>query len=105
LGVTLVEMAFLVAITGWVEIFVGKSLYLHRHLWSVRIGALALFFANHFLLVARGCGITYEREFRNLDKSRKAVLFLGCTVMLLIAVGFFIYSGMIHRSFIEKIGR
>src|ERR1035437_9100673 len=72
-GVTLIEGAILMGIASWIEMLVGTKLFFNVGPWAIRIAAVALFFANDYVLVTRGHGIRYEHGFNNLEKSRKAL--------------------------------
>ncbi len=52
------------------------------------VAVLALYFASHYILVVRGHGIKFEREFNNLKKSRKMLLVTSCAVIMLVAIVF-----------------
>ena len=64
------------------------------------IAFLVLCAVNHYVLVTRKHGITFEHEFTNLKKSKKVLLLTSSVVTILAAVAFFIYSAVVHRHFI-----
>ncbi|MCX6894466.1 MAG: hypothetical protein NTZ16_02965 [Verrucomicrobia bacterium] len=100
-GVTLIEWVSLVGIAGWIDILTGTKSILSADKWAIRIAFLALCFVNHYILISRGHGITFEREFANLKKSKKVFLLASCLVMMLAAIAFFIHAGFAHRRFIH----
>jgi len=99
-GVALVEAAILMGIEGWIEIAAGTRFSFNSSPWPLRIAAVVLYFANHYILVARGHGIRFEHEFANLKKSRKVLLVASCVAMMLAAIAVTICSvSAYHRYF------
>ena len=100
LGVTVIETVILMCIAGWIEMFVGTRFSFHSEPWTIRIACVALYFANYYVLVSRGHGITFEREFTHLEKSRKVLLLASCGIMVLATIAVMIYSvSAYHRFF------
>ena len=95
-GITLVNIVF------WIEILTGTRFLIFSKLACV-ILALALYYPNNHVLVTRGHGIKFEREFDNLKKSRKILLVMGCAVVLLAIIMFSVYSFHAYRNFIQAL--
>jgi hypothetical protein len=104
-AVAVIEGLLLAGIFSWIDIFIGKRFLLsdyNSHI-SFKLVTLilffALYFANYRVLVTRGYGIKFEREFIHLKKSRKVLLLSSCVVLLLATIAFFIYSRLAYQSF------
>jgi len=95
-GVTFLGTVLLVVIESWVDVLLRRDFLLGR--WTTGIGYFALFFANYFTLVHRGHGIRYEREFSGFKTSKKMLLLLSWAVMLLIVIGFCVYSRSVYLA-------
>ena len=100
LGIAVIEWIMLVVIAMWIDIYLGTKFFFGVDRWTIRIACVALYFANYYVLVTRGHGITFEREFSHLKKSRKRLLLASCSGLLLITIVFFYYSvSAYHRFF------
>jgi hypothetical protein len=66
----------------------------------VIITFLALSLVNGYLLISRSYGVKFDREFDELEKSRRIVLVVSCVVVALGAIVFNVYSGIAYRHFI-----
>jgi hypothetical protein len=100
LGFAVIEWIMLVVIAVWIDIYLGTKFFFGVDRWTIRIVCVALYFANYYVLVARGHGIKFEREFPHLEKSRKNLLLVSCAVLLLATVAFLIFSvSAYHRFF------
>jgi len=102
-SVALIESAFLIGIVLWIDVLVGTKSLFDIPKWAAVIAFLALCAANHYPLVARGHGITFEREFNHLKKTRKILLMASCVVIILAAIAFFIYSVSVYHRFFHII--
>jgi len=71
---------------------IGKRCFLNFPIPVVIILFFALAFANFNILVMRGHGIKFEREFDKLGKTRKILLVTSCAVLLLATIVFFIHT-------------
>jgi hypothetical protein len=92
-------------ITAWIEICLGtRFFFIGIDRWAIGIAFLVVCFANHYVLVMRGYGIRFEREFDTLDKSRKLLLRASCRVMELATVAFLICSVYVTGSFWTSTG-
>lgn len=104
-AVTLIEWLLLAGISSWIDIFIGKRFLLsdYNSLIFSKLAALMLFLAlgsvNQVVLVARGHGIRFEREFTHLEKSRKVLLVVSCAVLVVATIAFFIYSRLAYQRF------
>ncbi|MGO8835893.1 MAG: hypothetical protein ACLQQ0_00565 [Limisphaerales bacterium] len=104
-AVTLIEGLILAGIASWIDIFTGTRYLLSsaNSLASSKLVILifvfALFSANYRVLVTRGHGIKFEREFIHIKKSRKILLVAGCAVLVVATIAFFIYSRLAYRHF------
>lgn len=99
-GVTLIEWAILIGIVGWIEMYFGTRFLLSAGKWAVGITFLALYYANYHILITRGHGITFEREFPHLKKSRKVLLMAAFAMLLLATIAFMACSvSAYHRFF------
>jgi hypothetical protein len=103
--IALFEVAFLAGVLSWIDISNGKRFLLSssNSLASHKIVFLFFFIVlslvNYHILVTRGHGIKYEREFNNLKKSRKILLVTSCCGLALATIAFFIYSRFAYRRF------
>jgi hypothetical protein len=99
-GVTIIQVLIFMAIEGWIEMLVGTRLSFDTSPWAIRIAALALYLANYYVLVTRGYGIKFEREFDSLKKPRRVFLLVSCVLMILAAITVTICSvSAYHRVF------
>jgi hypothetical protein len=71
--------------------------------WASAVITLAFYLPNYYVLVIRGHGITFEREFAHLDKSRKVLLLVSCAVLLLATIMLTIYSVSAYQRFFHII--
>jgi hypothetical protein len=99
-GVTLFEAFIFMEIAVWIAIYFGMKSFFDADKWTIGAIFMALCAANHYILVIRGHGIKFEREFSNLEKSKKSRLLASCAVLMLANFVFFIYSvSAYHRFF------
>jgi hypothetical protein len=89
--VSLIVFLILKGIESCVEIHVGTRFSFDSSPWELA-SVLALYYANYYLLVSRGYGIKFEREFTHLKKSRKVHLVVSCVVVVLATIVFTDYS-------------
>lgn len=96
-GVTLVQIALLAAMACWVQYFNDAS--------SSRIPmpvfyliSAVLAWVNYHLLVTRGDGVRYEKEFQTFPTRKKAsALFSGIGIFLF-CFGLLVFSAIIVRQ-------
>ncbi len=93
--VWVIMFLILEGIKSYIEIHVGTQV---NSPWEFA-AVMALYFANHYILVTRGHGIKFEREFDNLEKNRKNLLLASCGVMGLATIAFSIYLGFAYQRF------
>ena len=98
-GIAIIEAVILIGIEWWIEMLIGTRFSFDSDRLAIGIASVALFFANDYVLVARGHGIKYEREFNNLKKFRKVLLVASCVVIMLAVIAFFIVSVAAYRRF------
>jgi hypothetical protein len=96
---SLITFVILMDIGDWIEIYVGTRFSFHSDPWVIRASGLALYLANYYVLVIRGHGIKFEREFDKLEKSRKILLVVSCAVLVLATIAFCIYSISAYQHF------
>lgn len=104
-GVTIFEVLILMTIEGWVEMFFGTRFSFNTSPWAIRVAAVALYFANYYVLVVRGYGIKFEHEFNDLSKSRKIFLLVSCVLMFLTAIAVIICSISAYHRFFHIISK
>lgn len=102
-GVALVEWVILIGVEAWIEILIGVRSHLDYFRWAVMIALFTLWFANYYVLVIRGHGTKFEREFSDLDKSRKTLLIIGFVAVLVAAIAFFYLSVSTYHHFFHII--
>jgi hypothetical protein len=102
-GVSVIEWIILVVIAMWIELHFGTKFFFTTGKWAVRIACLALYLINYYVLVIRGHGIEFEREFSNLEKSRKNLLLVSCAVLLLATIAFMAFSVSAYHHFFHII--
>jgi len=103
----LIEWLILAGIASWIDIFIGIRFLLSdsNSVISSKLIVVVLFLAlgsvNNRILVTRGHGIKFEREFNNLKKFRKNLLIASCVMLSLTAIAFFICSRLAYRHFFQ----
>ncbi|MGB7749531.1 MAG: hypothetical protein WBN75_19845 [Verrucomicrobiia bacterium] len=102
-GVAVLSLIILINLTnirGWIEIYIGTRFSFDSSRWAQWAIALIFFYANYYVLVTRGRGIKFEREeFKNLKISRKVLLIMSFTALLLATIVFSIYSVSTYQRF------
>lgn len=99
--ILLVEFFILMDVGLWIEIFTGTRVLTSTILSKLLIFILvfALYSPNYYILVNRGYGVTFERNFNNLIKSRRILLVTSCVVLLLVTAVFYFYSLHVYQHF------
>jgi hypothetical protein len=100
--VSVILFLILDGIESLIEIFVGTKFSFDDSLWGLA-AVLALYYMNYYVLVTRGHGIKFEREFTQLKKSRKVLLVVSCAILLLATTVFTYYSVSAYQSFFHVI--
>jgi hypothetical protein len=102
-GVAILSLIILINLTnirGWIEIYIGTRFSFDSSRWAQWAIALIFFYANYYVLVTRGHGIKFEREeFKSLKISRKVLLIMSFTALLLATIIFSIYSVSTYQRF------
>ena len=96
-ALTVIDWFIMIGIFGYIEMSLDKQFMFSKPL--VIIAFFALFFLNGYVLFVRGHGVKFAREFDHMEKSRRIVLVVSCTVIAVAAVVFFICSGIAYRRF------
>lgn len=102
-GVSLFAAIIIMCISLWIEIFTGNQFLPVLSRWETLIASLAFVFVNYFVLVIRGHGIRFEREFNNLPKSKQKFLRINCLLGTLISAASFVYSVYAYQHFFHTI--
>jgi hypothetical protein len=99
-AITLIEWFNLLNISTCIEMFVGKQFFTGFSEPEVWVAGFVLFSINVYVLYIRDHGITFEREFDHLAKSRKILLVASCVVVVVATIIFYFYSvSAYHRFF------
>lgn len=96
--VSLIAFFIIEAIKQRIEILLGARFSFDSSPWDMA-AVLALYFLNRYVLITRGHGIKFEREFTHLKKSRKILLLVSFAVLLLATIAFAICSDSAYRRF------
>lgn len=88
--IMLIEWLMLAEIGSCIAILSGTRFLIFSSKLLMLISGLALYYPNYRILVIRGHGIKFEREFNNLKKSRRILLVVSCAVLLLATIAFWI---------------
>jgi hypothetical protein len=105
--ITVVEWFILLEIAGWFDMLIGERflLLISSTKLAVLILFLALYFPNYRVLVTRGRGNTFEREFDNFSKSRRIFLVTSCAILLLASIASFMYLFHAYHRFFHIISK
>lgn len=98
-GVLLVWLTAFFIIFGikqYIEIHIGTKFSFDSTPGEM-VAVLALYYANHYILVIRGHGVRFEREFNNLKKSKKILLVTTCAVIMLAAIVFSLHMRDVYQ--------
>jgi hypothetical protein len=98
-GVSLFLSIILVTISMWIGVFMGKHIFLVISQLEAWIASFAIFCVNYYVLVIRGHGIKFEREFNHLKKSKQTFLQISCVATQLTSVALFLYSANVYQHF------
>lgn len=99
--VTLMEAINLLGIDSWIEMHIGERFHFDR--WTIIIGFFALYLLNYYVLAIRGHGITFEREFNKLQKSKKILSVVSFVGLILATIAFFIWTVQAYHRFFHII--
>jgi hypothetical protein len=98
-AITFVESLFLIAVFGYIEIFLNKKILFSKP--TLAIAFFILFFVNMYFLWLRGYGTKFVNEFDGLKTSRRIFLMTSCVVILVATIVFLIYSAIAYRHFFQ----
>lgn len=99
-GVTVLEALVIISASSSLNLSLGAQAVEGIEKWMIVLGTVALFFANYFVLIARSHGLRFEREFADLDRSKKTALIATTAVVLIAILAAFIVSGVAHRRMV-----
>jgi hypothetical protein len=100
-AITLIEMLVVFGILMCADIHVGRRLLNSGNKWIFLSVVALLYFLNLYVLFLRGHGISFEREFDRLKKSKRVALVLCCVMAAAVAISFFVCSAVAHDRFIS----
>ena len=95
---TIVEMLILAGIKQYIEIHIGTRFSIGVPLWE-KAFVVALYFVNRHVLITRGHGLKFERDFSHLKKSRKVLLLASCAALVVGTITFAVYSASAYHRF------
>ena len=105
-GVSFIVCIILLGISGWIEIFFGKQfLFPHVSKPDGLIISFVVYLVNYYILVIRGHGTRFEREFSNLEESKRTLLRISCWIVEIGSLAFIICSFYAYRHFFHMVGR
>jgi len=99
-GLALIESSFLMGMGLWVNILLGKFIFLSQPKWVIVAGFTILCLWNYYILIARGHGLIFESNFAKLQKAKRVRLQTYFVILTPSAVGFFSYTAYVHRNLI-----
>jgi hypothetical protein len=99
--IALIESGVLMGVASLSDAFLGTKFMSNIPKWIICVAYLAICAFNHYLLIVRGNGITFEREFTHFKKSKRVLLMTCSVMMILAAIAFFLYSASVHRKLIN----
>jgi glucan phosphoethanolaminetransferase (alkaline phosphatase superfamily) len=102
-GVTLVELAIVIGMASWMDMLFGTKC-LEASKLTISIACFALYFANYYILVTCRHGLKYEDEYNKVPRTKKLIISSCCIAITVIAIVFFVDSGIAHRRFLSKNG-
>ena len=71
-GVSIISGMLVFSLMSWIEILTGRQLEVNR--WAVGFVFFASYYANYYLLIARGSGIAFEKHFSRFPKNKRIAL-------------------------------
>ena len=94
---TLVECFAILGIACWVDILLGTKILAEFPKWAVFIFILILCAPNYYVLVSKGSGAAFAKEFAHFGKYKRWSLLLICAMTMVAIFLFFLYSATTHR--------
>jgi hypothetical protein len=97
LVVWLIIFFILKGIEEYVGVLFGTRFSFDDERWEMAVITLALYLPNYYVLVTRGYGTAFDREFTNFKKSKKTILVASCVGIMLASIVFCGYSDSAYR--------
>jgi hypothetical protein len=97
-GPAMLEAVLAVSGLCWLEIVLHHRFYINK--WLIGVLGAIIFWVNSHVLVGRGSGLKFEKEFSEFSSPKQAALFSGAALTT-VAIGFFLYFTVTvyHRAF------
>jgi hypothetical protein len=99
LFVSIIELFLLKGIESHIEIYTRTRFLFDSSFGVIIIISFAFYCANYYALIVRGHGMRFERDFKDLKRSKKFILVASFAVLLLATITFCIYSDSAYRRF------
>lgn len=98
IGVSTVLGLFVVGLLSWAQIYFHRKLTVDR--WVFGVGFAMLFILNHYLLVVRGFGISFEKSFGSFTQRKQVLLLVSAaSFSVVFCAAFFILVSMYRATF------
>jgi len=98
LGMMIVEILLAGAIWMWIQMATGR--YIELNPWAVIACAVLILAPSDYFLVVRGHGPAFERQFRQLARSKQIALYVvAMSVAVATLVAFFLTIPAYHQVF------
>jgi hypothetical protein len=104
-GVTVVGILIVTIIIAWIEILLGARFFLNAGKLVYGLSLIPIYFINNYILLTRGHGLKFEREYDTLSKSRRIRLEVSCAVLLLLTIVSFFYTVSVYQHFFHIISK
>jgi hypothetical protein len=101
-GVTFFMCLNFIAMTAWIAILGGSRLA-NFPKWEIWIASFVIYLMNYYILVIRGQGIKFEREFIHFKKSKQTFLRTSCWMMEITSAAFVVCSIFAYHRFFHII--
>jgi hypothetical protein len=106
-AITLIALIEWLILSGFLclyDIFSGKQIVLSHPTFFQKIIVISLFailwFLNKRIFFVQG--VNFEREFDNIEKSRRGLLIISFAALLLSAIGLFVFSRIAYQHFFHS---
>jgi hypothetical protein len=99
--IALIESGLLFEVASLSHDVHGTTIFSIIPKWVVLVSYLAIGALNHYMLIVRGSGIKFEREFSQFKKTKKVYLLTTSVIMMLTAIAFVLYSASVHRKLLS----
>ena len=84
----ILETLLALSALSWIEIALHQRIDVGK--WLIGVFAVVIYWANSHVLVERGSGLKFEREFSGFARVKQLALFFGA-VLVTVTIGFFLY--------------